>query len=129
MEYTTFNEGNIKTLRADLEAGIKALGQELGVDIQIGRISYNGNQVKTKMEVSIIGETGKVFDVTVQDFKTYSKFHPGLEGQLGKSFTFQGKTFKISGWKKASRKYPILAKLPNGKTYKFDVENVLRALK
>ena len=43
---------------------------------------------------------------------------------LGQEFQRSGKTFTIVGLKPRSKKYPILAKCSDGKTYKLPVDLV-----
>lgn len=48
----------------------------------------------------------------------------GIQLELGDEFKYDGKTYTIVGLKPRSKRYPILAKCSDGKTYKLTVELV-----
>lgn len=56
--------------------------------------------------------------------------HIGLKADdFGKTFTFRKRTYKITGCRPKSYKYPIMgSRVPDGKTFKFPVAAVVRGL-
>jgi hypothetical protein len=77
-----------------------------------------------------IGKDGGELTAAGKDFINYASMY-GLEpSDLGKEFKSRGKTYRITGFKPRSHKYPILAvNVRTGKAFKFMVEDVKGKLK
>jgi hypothetical protein len=115
-------------LRADLDAAVRQVGERHGLKIQTGRATFSAECATFKVEVATIGQSGTVQTKEASAFKQLAQAY-GLKAEhLGASFDQGGKTYTITGLKTKAHAYPILAKGQDGKTYKFPVEMVRRAL-
>lgn len=116
------NRNLLKQLKPEIQDALKELSKKHNVDIRCGSASFGSNHATFKLEISLIGEGGEVMTKEAEDFKLYC-YRWGLkESDLGRTFNHFGNTFKITGAKPRSSKYPILAEKitgGTGGTYKF----------
>lgn len=126
-KYGIFNGQVARQFRQDFAEHMRSFEEEHGVRVNIGNITYQQNEIRTKLTV----RSNAVSDdaIAEKDFKR-NAFYFGLNADdFGKSFKSRGETFTICGIKPRSRKYPILAKNARGKTYKFGHMYVQGAIK
>lgn len=120
---------NIKQIRADVEAAMKAIYAKHGIDVVVGNIRYNAESFRCKIEG------------TVRGAKTAAPvIRPGISATLpfggkfwfGESFD-QTKTFhsvslgrvKIVGHNSKAKLYPIIVEqVATGKKYKLSISQV-----
>jgi hypothetical protein len=113
-----------KQLRIELDTALKAIGEKLGMTIQVGRsMSFTDSAINIKLVASLPNATtGVIEPVEAKDFKA-NTWKWGLEASdLGRTFTHAGDTFEITGAKPKASKFPILAKRGDGKGYKFPAD-------
>ena len=92
--------------------------------IEVGNATFTDSEVTFKVNFATIGKNGEVKDKSAEDFKR-AAFAYGLKPEdLGKSFVTAGVQYTITGLKRSSRRYPILAKRSDGKQYKFPADMV-----
>ena len=120
---TSFNRQNIRQINSELEAAIKQVAEKYGLEVKLGNTRFTGDNFSTKVQVATIGEGGITMSKEATDFNRY-KTILGINMDLGQEFQRSGKTFTIMGLKPRSKKYPILAKCSDGKTYKLPVDLV-----
>jgi hypothetical protein len=128
MKVTGFNKGNIKQVRALIDAELAAVSKRIGLDIKLGNITFLENSFSSKVEVSIPGAE----DIGAKRFRERGTLYGFKDGDLGKEFTDRGIKYMIMGFKYKGLKVDVnkvLAKrLDNGKTYQFDASYVQYAL-
>lgn len=120
---TTFNRQNIRQINAEMEAALKAIANKYGVEVSMGSTRFTGANFTTKVQVATVAEGGITMSKEATDFNRY-KTILGINMELGNEFERSGKTYTIVGLKPRSKKYPILAKCSDGKTYKLPVSLV-----
>jgi len=102
-----------------------------GLQVKLGNASYTGDSIfpiTFKIEVSATNDDGTIETKEVKDFKT-NAIHYGLSpDDLGKEFTQNDHTFKISGLNGKRRKYPISVTRNDGKKFKFTAEQIKQLL-
>jgi hypothetical protein len=126
---TAFDKPTIRLLRSDLDAALKAVGEKFGINLQTGNARFTSDNVTFKVEASLTLQDGTAVPKEASEFVRYAKLLGLAAEDLGRTFGFNGSTYKIVGAKTTSRKYPILAKnLSNGKTFKFVAADVARWL-
>ncbi len=134
MKIKSFNKGNLKVLRSEIDSALKEVGEKYGVDLSAGGGSYTYTQheVTFKLKVSVLDASGE----SVQgrdDFILYGMLKGFDEDDFGRTFTTDdGKTFKITGWNRRRRKYPVEVTRQDaghvGDIWFFSVNAVLRYL-
>ena len=120
---TSFNRQNIRQINSELEAALKQVAEKYGLEVKLGNTRFTGDNFTTKVQVATVGEGGITMSKEATDFNRY-KTILGFNMELGQEFQRSGKTFTIVGLKPRSKKYPILAKCSDGKTYKLPVDLV-----
>jgi len=115
------NRDFLKRIRPAIEKDLMDLSKTHNINIKCGSASFGDNHATFKLEISTIGENGEVMTKEAEDFKVYCHRWGLKESDLGRTFNHFGDTYKITGAKPRSSKYPILAKklTGNGGTYKF----------
>lgn len=120
MTIISIDRPTAKHIAAEIETALADVAQRLGVKITVGSTRFTDKNAKIKIEVATISSDGQVRSEAAESFGIYA-YRYGLQpSDMGKTFTWSGHTYAISGCAPRSHKYPILAKrLSDGKTYKF----------
>jgi hypothetical protein len=123
------DRSKLKDIAAKIEAAVKVVADEYGVQIQYIGGNFTASSAVLKLEVAEVGTDGEAVTRHAEEFRLAAR-SLGLEPtDLGREFTSAGVAFKIVGANTRAAKYPILAKnLRTGKTYKFPEGRVLAAL-
>ena len=123
------------TLRAILDDAKEALGpvaEKYGLKLERKSCTYSEDEcpVAFKFLITETDSNGNLMSSDAKAFVREASLY-GLKGtDLGKEFRFRGDTYRISGLKPKSRKYPILGEnVQTGKTFKFAAEDVAASLK
>ena len=120
---TSFDRQNIRQINSEIESAIKSIAEKYGLEVKLGSTRFTNSNFTTKLQVATVGEGGITMSKEATDFNRY-KTILGINMELGQEFQRSGKTFTIVGLKPRSKKYPILAKCSDGKTYKLPVDLV-----
>jgi hypothetical protein len=73
------------------------------------------------LEIAGIADSGEVMTKEATDFKHYASSLGLTPEDLGTTFTFNGRQFKLLGCNPRNHKYPIIAQnVKNGKRYKME---------
>ena len=113
-------KSNIAQIRADVEAALKTIYAKHGVDISVGRIVYNENQFRCKIEGNVRGANAAA-PVTPKAAalknalwllpNTFDETKKYRVGSLGPSI--------VVGYNSRARQYPFIVKqVSTGKSYK-----------
>jgi len=117
---TSFNRQNIRQINFEIEAALKSIANKYGVEVKLGNTRFTGDNFTTKVQVATVGDGGITMSKEATDFNRY-KTILGINMDLGQEFERNGNTYTIVGLKPRSKKYPVLAKCSDGKTYKLPV--------
>jgi len=111
---------NIAQIRADVEAALKTVYAKHGVDVTVGRITYNDSSFRCKIE-GIVRNTNGVVPVTPKA-AALSKFAYLLGKDFSEDNTYRSPSLglvKITGYNAKAIKYTVIMKqLTTGKSYK-----------
>lgn len=122
-----FDRQTVRQYRQLMETVLKPLGEKLGVSISVGNASFTANNIRFKLEVAKVGDTGEVINKDAEAF-SYNAVKYGLQpSDLNRTFRFQGTTYKIVGCRPRSWKNPILIEKA-GRVYKMNAATVVWAL-
>lgn len=110
---------NLTRIRSSIQQALEAVADEYDVKISVGNASFTGNNASIKVDVATIAENGEVNTKEATDFKVCARRYGMAASDLGRTFHYDGHLFTLSGCKPRAKKYPILAKRLDGKTFKF----------
>lgn len=117
----------LRTIRTDAEAALLDVAAKHGVQLTVGNGSFarDGSNAHLKLEIAGIADSGEVMTKEATDFKRYASNFGLKPEDLGTTFTFNGKQFKLLGCKPRNHKFPLIAEnTKNGKTYKLPKDAV-----
>jgi hypothetical protein len=124
----TFTRPECQRVRAEVQAVLEKLGEQLGLDVSLGNGRFNEEAFSMKLEFTAPDKDGNRQSRNEQEFKMYAKSF-GLEpDDFGKTFVDRNHSFVITGIKPRSYKFPILVTRDDGKKYKYPVDDVIRGL-
>ena len=109
--YKEFNKPNCIAIRKVIEAHLNQIREETGVDIKLGKIGYQPQSFRAKLEASVMG-----FSQTAQDYKDWCHLYDLDLEWLGKTYKSGGRVFKIVGLKMKARKNTVQVE-SEGKQY------------
>lgn len=129
---TKFDRASVRQILAECEEALRPVAEKYGLTLdRKGKTYYqDALPVMYQLLVTKMDEDGNVLSADAKAFQEQA-FLYGLEpSDLGREFKSRGDTFRITGLKPRSRKYPVLAKnVKTGKTFKFPAESVKAGLK
>ena len=128
MNITRFDKRNLREIRQRLEVAVSLIADETGLNIKVGSCRYRDDSATFKLEVCTVDKDGNSFDEDAANFKVFAEDVGLKETDLGKTFISNRTLYTITGLKPRARKYPILAKRADDKTFKFSAGMVKRLL-
>ena len=114
----------VQNLSNDLDRVLKEFAEKNGLSVQTGSIRFSSTDFTVKVKI-FDTESG---DVEQVEFEKYCSAFNLIKSDYRRPFEHNGKTFKLTGFKPRSPKFPILATNSNGEQYKFQ-ESILIKLK
>ena len=118
---TTIGRLEVKLVRHELEGWLESFGEEMGLLAGVeGGARFTPDSMTFKLKIRLVDvETDCGKDLQQLDFERFAAGY-GLEAEdFGRGFCYAGRSFTICGVAPRSYKYPILAKNPRGKVFKF----------
>lgn len=130
MVIETFQDHHFKQLRSELNTAISDVLSKYGLTHQIGKITYDPNEFRTKLTVRT-KRTNTLTQVAISAFEgmgikaeilpTSASIIPGFHND----FVFRGTNYTVISYKERNHKYPVLANRKYGHTgpsFKFPLE-------
>lgn len=117
----------VRDLRTNLQTALASVSAAVGFKLTLGSATF-GDTVTFKLECAPIAENGKVVDQNEVNFKRWASAYGLKETDLGRSFHSNGWVFTLVGIDPRKPKFPILARRTDGKTFKFQPQQVQRSL-
>lgn len=119
-----FTNVNLKTLRKQIDTALAGVAKKNGISLSIGRISYQAESFRTKLEAVIQNSENAGLSVgdakELKELKMFGDMFGLDESHLGNTFSSHGETFKFTGIKTSRPKYPISGtSVRTGKSFKF----------
>jgi len=121
----SFGKATCKALRVDLDAAIKAVMKKHGITHKIGKMTYNADEITTRLTISNAADQEVVAN---NQFNIHCSSYGLKPTDLNRQFNINGRVFTITGIKPNRRKYPITGTGVQGGRYKFTAEQVTRNL-
>lgn len=112
-----------------LQKEMQHLLRNYNLNVKRKRSTYSDSNIQMKFEISLVNKHGKVLNRTVSDFPHYASRYGLDPTDLGRSFRYKSKNYKITGINTAAHRYPICAECTdNGKKIRFAAVTVEDAL-
>jgi hypothetical protein len=124
---TQFNKASAGIVAERVTAALQTLAQDLGLVIKRGGGTFGDGTFTMKLEISVVGEDGKVASRAAETFKQLASLYGFKPDDLGKTFRSGGKEYTIAGLVTRKRMRPLIASC-GGKEYCFAVEDVRRLM-
>lgn len=119
MAIKQFDKKNLKALRQDMNAALKAIEAQYGIKINVGNASFSDNEVTFKTKCNTIGEGGKAQTKEANQWKMYAELNGVGQFSVGDRVELQGRIFTIEGWNTRARKSPVMIKeVATGNSFK-----------
>ena len=122
------NRPAVAYIKKRLKTTLKPLAEELGVVIDLGRVSFRSTNGRFPLNLAVLDCDGEPITEEIDSFRRDAKSFGFEPTDLGRDFVFQGRSYTICGLSPKSWKYPVLAKSSNGVGHKFDCRTVLESL-
>jgi hypothetical protein len=125
MTIVAFDPAKCREVRTDIQLALDAVARKHGLTLDMGGGRYSEQDFRVQVGFRVgVG----VKPQSERDFSAMAQLYGLKSTDLGKTFMHKGHTFAVCGLKSSSRRFPILAKRTDGKTYKFPADFVRRAL-
>ena len=120
---TVINKTNIKDIRKDVAAALKAVEAKYGIQLSLGNMRYSDTNFRGKLEGDVVSPMALAKRKTIDWNKEARK--PELDAKLlGKKFKTGGSEFTLVATKPRNRTYPFIGKGVRGGRYKFTEDQV-----
>lgn len=125
-----FTKTNLRTIRSDIDAALAAVEAKHDIKFNLGNIRFSNNNFRAKFEANVVADaSGNVVNPDEVHFNQ-NRWRIGIaKDAFGKTFTFQGETFTVSGINTRAKKYPVKANDRNGRRFKFSMNSLPTSLK
>ena len=123
------DRNELRALRLAINNALVEVGQKFRVKLEAGSCKFTDQRATFKLEASVIGSNGQVFDSKAEDFKCYCGLYGMTPTDLGRTISVFGTTYTITGLSMKSRRFPVLATRADGKVFKLPQDAVVAALK
>lgn len=121
-KYKTINKDFLKEFRDDFMRLNEAIELKYGVKVQLGNISYTESDFNTTLKV-YKDNGGECIEKL--EFNKLCKRYGIAEDDFGIEFSYNGKKFKLIGFKPKNRTYPIIAmESSSNKRFKLPLESL-----
>lgn len=133
-----FNKEQAQKLRAALAACAEQICEEMGfsASLSLGTIRFNPNEMTTKLTVMRMSQDHRLNDLVAGEKPEDADRWAIQHGAFGfsstdrlRTFTSEGKRFRLLSVDKKKSKYPAIASTADGKRFKFTADKVLNKLK
>jgi len=126
MKIKEMSRDSVDFIHKRLVTQLNLLADELGLSLDIGRVTYSPTSGTFKSSLVLTCETADGMPTSFES----DAVRVGLDkSDWGRIFNMNGKQYEIVDVKPRNRKYPIIGKdLRSGKNYKFTVSQVKTSL-
>ena len=126
---TSFNKSNLADVRSAINTSLNDVADHFGITLEVGTISFEGSNFTAKLKANIVSEDGVVQTRERKDFTRYAKTLCDLDPDwLDKSYTNNGKSYKITGLKTKATKNKIMLECSDGTNRVAPAEMVKRLM-
>ena len=127
--YKEINKQNLQIIREKINKALSDVGQEIGLNIKLGNISYSPSGFNAKVEAELISKGEKAKEADQEKNELLSMSIGFDKNIVGRTFAKAGSNYEIVDIKPRSTKFPVIAKKSDGTRYKFPVSLVKLLMK
>jgi hypothetical protein len=120
----TLTKDEVRALRNSVQMRLNLMEVSVGFKLKLGNATYGGDCVTFKLECGRLGADGGAASKEAQDFKSAASYYGLSPDDLGKTFSWQGASYTITGLRRRARRAPILASRSDGRLFKFGADAV-----
>jgi hypothetical protein len=116
----------VRAIRQQINDALAPIGKSLGVTVEVeGSATFTASNINFKVVVAKTTKDGVVLTKEAEAWKRLASMY-GLDPEaLGKTFTYGGKEYKITGLATRRGRFPVQAdRVSDGRGFKFPVEAV-----
>jgi hypothetical protein len=119
MTISNFEKSNLKVIREDVDAALKAVGDKYGISLHLGNIRFDQKTFSGKLEATINdSKTGAAKSAMEIALEQGGKLYIGNNFEISKTYDYRGKKIKFVGLMPKKHKYPIVFQYTDsGKQY------------
>lgn len=121
---TSLTKQNLAELRKAMQAAVDEVAERFGVKINVGSATFQPSNATFKLTVATETEDGEAMTKEAECFRMYAPLIGLKPDDLFRVFNFRGDSYKLVGYAPKSRKFPILARRSDGRTFKFPEDSV-----
>lgn len=122
------NKEKITEFRSKAQKLLDDLGDEMGFDVLINRVTCNNNKITTKIEAKVKDINGRNFEQVV--FDNNCKQYGLTPEDYNMEIIHKGEKFKMESINKRAYKYPFkVSRISDGKRFKFSNDIIQKNLK
>lgn len=123
-----FDKESVKALRVDINALLERFNvKHAKAHLKLGNASFDAKTVSFKLEAVVKSKDGSVQSIEEINFLKHAELYGLAKTDLGRTFMYQGREFRISGLNPRARKRPIFAMLGDS-LYNFACEDIVKLL-
>jgi len=111
-----------RKLREAIHVALKDVGDAFNVNFKVKSVKYTQHDVTVK----IIGQQRDSEPAIVRDYHAMS-VRLNLP-ELGSVYEIDGRNYKVIGWNRGARKYPVLIEDDEGRGYKISYEQLIQVI-
>jgi hypothetical protein len=111
------------TLRAEIDAALRSVGEAHGVTLALGTITYSAAKATARFTILPVG--GNPY---ASGFEQYAPGYGLVPADLGQEVEIDGHIYTILGLTPRATKRPMVLRRTEGEIYNFPVEKVRAAL-
>lgn len=115
-KFKGFDKFEIERARTELMNRFSVEAKKLGLEINLGRFTYEADNFRCKLTAIIINKNSVAPVTSLMPITGMPK--------VGQTFLHRGTVFTITRFKLSNHKYPIIAQNARGTTYKWSLAQV-----
>lgn len=121
---TTITKKTAQNFRADFMEAMKALEEKYSVEVNLGNITFNDNEIRSKVTAVRKSENG-----TDEAANRRLRLNSGGKIEYGRILTINGERYEMKDYNNRAPRYPFLGtNIRTGQTYKFPASAVMMAI-
>ncbi|MDX5412825.1 MAG: hypothetical protein LPK02_07235 [Rhodobacterales bacterium] len=127
MHITSFDRHSALNVKTAIERKLKEIEDELGVTIAVNKIKLSSTRTMIMDTAVSIGKELLLEETEQGRAFAWAAERAGIsKDALGQTFYSRGVGYKVTGWKSANFKYPVLCeRIRDGQEFKFPISTIV----
>jgi len=125
---SVFSPATCREVEDAIRSALEGVAERYGVGVKVSGGRYSPTTFSPKVEFAVIGADGLAEGSEVKAFRLYAGSYGLKPEDLGRTFSYSGRSFTICGLNPRAPSKPIMARDAMGRGYKFNNRDVARLL-